>query len=172
MVCLGVFRIQAWMLITRRSASPATCSGFIQAFWASKACWSNLGNMRLAAKPGPLISSTLSIVALPILRMPALSSECHDAADRLSLVHQVECVVDLLDRHHVGDERIDVDLLVPVPVDDPRDVAPALGAAERRAHPLTAGHQLERPGRDLLAGARDADDDRLAPAAMAAFQRL
>jgi hypothetical protein len=73
MVWRGVFRIQVWMLITSLSFSPATCSGFIQPFWASKACWSNLGNMRSAAKPGPLISSTFWMVALPILRMPAPS---------------------------------------------------------------------------------------------------
>ena len=98
--------------------------------------------------------------------------ERDDAADRLALVHEMEGIVDLLDRHDVGDQRIDVDLPVHVPVDDLRHVAPALGAAERRAHPVPAGDELERARRDLLAGARDADDHRLAPAAMAAFQRL
>jgi hypothetical protein len=34
-----------------------------------------------------------------------------------------------------------------------------------------AGDELERPGRNLLAGAGDADDDALAPAAVAAFER-
>ena len=34
------------------------------------------------------------------------------------------------------------------------------------------GDELERPRADLLAGAGDADDDRDAPAAMAAFERL
>ena len=34
------------------------------------------------------------------------------------------------------------------------------------------GHQLERPRRDLLPCSGDADDDRLPPAAMRAFQRL
>ena len=68
-------------------------------------------------------------------------------------MHEVEGVVDLLDRHGVGDERIDVDLALHVPVDDLRHVAPALGAAERGAEPLPSRHQLERPRRDLLAGA-------------------
>src|SRR5690606_11189004 len=35
----------------------------------------------------------------------------------------------------------------------------------------TAGEQLERPGGDFLTGARDADDDGLAPAPVGAFQR-
>src|SRR6185436_17040581 len=63
------------------------------------------------------------------------------------------------------------DLAVHVPVDDPRHVAPAARAAERRAFPLPAGDELERPGRDLGARRRD-DDDRLAPALVAALERL
>ncbi len=105
-------------------------------------------------------------------RHGACSLERDDAADRLALVHQVEGVVDLLERHDVGDQRIDVDLAVHVPVDDLGHVAPALGAAEGRALPDPPRDELERPRRDLLAGAGDADDDRLAPAAMAAFERL
>src|SRR4051812_33122602 len=170
MVCLGVLTTQVWTEPTSRSVPGSTWSGTIQPFWASKASWLNFGNMRAGLKPEPQISSTFSMVVFPSLRM--LASEGDDAADRLSLVHQMEGVVDLLDRHHVGDQRIDVDLAVHVPVDDLRHVAPSLGAAERRAHPLPAGHQLERTRGDLLAGAGDADDDRLAPAAMAAFQRL
>src|SRR5215217_7323046 len=175
MVCLGVLTIQVWTEPTSRSEPGSTWSGTIQLFWASKASWLNLGNMRAGLKPAPQISSTFSMVAPPSLRTvmawPPLS-ERDDAADRLSLVHQVEGIVDLLDRHHVGDERIDVDLLVHVPVDDLRHIAPALGAAEGRAHPVPAGDELEGTRGDLLAGAGDADDHRLAPAAMAAFQRL
>src|SRR5215468_6536497 len=146
MVCRGVLTIQVCTLPTSRSLPGSTCSGTIQLFWASKASWLNLGNMRVGLKPAPQISSTFSMVVFPSLRMAA--SEGDDAADRLALVHEVEGVVDLLDRHHVGDQRIDVDLLVHVPVDDLRHIAPSLGAAERRAHPVPACHQLERPRRD------------------------
>ena len=59
-----------------------------------------------------------------------------------------------------------------VPVDDLRHVGAAARAAEGRALPDAAGDELERPRRDFLARGRDADDDALAPAAMAAFQRL
>ena len=45
-------------------------------------------------------------------------------------------------------------------------------AAEGGALPDAAGDELERAGGDLLAGLGDADDDALAPAAMAAFERL
>ncbi len=59
----------------------------------------------------------------------------------------------------MGDEIVDVDLAVHVPVDDLRHVGAAARAAEGRALPDPAGDQLERPGRDLLARAGDADDD-------------
>ena len=48
----------------------------------------------------------------------------------------------------------------------------AARAAEGRAFPDPAGHELERPRRDFLPGAGDADDHRHAPALVAAFQRL
>ena len=63
-------------------------------------------------------------------------------------------------------------LLVHVPVDDLRHVGAAARAAERRALPHAAGDELERPRLDLLARAGDADDDRHAPAAVAALERL
>src|SRR4029079_18310734 len=66
----------------------------------------------------------------------------------------------------------DVDLAVHVPVDDPRHVGAAARAAERGPAPDAPGDQLERARLDLLAGAGDADDGRLAPAAVAALQRL
>ena len=95
-----------------------------------------------------------------------------DGADRLARVHQVERLVDALERQLVRDQRVDLDLAVHVPVDDARHVGAAARAAERRALPDAAGDQLERARRDLLAGAGDADDDAHAPAAMAALERL
>src|SRR4029077_15554035 len=63
-------------------------------------------------------------------------------------------------------------LAIHIPVDDFGHVGTAAGAAERRALPDPAGHELEWPRGDLLAGFRHADNDRYAPAAMAGFQRL
>jgi len=48
-----------------------------------------------------------------------------------------------------------------------RDVGTAARTAECRALPDAAGDQLKRAGCDLRAGRGDADDDGLAPAAMA-----
>src|SRR3546814_5120161 len=44
--------------------------------------------------------------------------------------------------------------------------------AERGAAPGPPGHQLERPGGDLLAGPGDADDDALAPSLVSTFKGL
>src|SRR6185312_5538248 len=101
-----------------------------------------------------------------------VGSERHDGADRLAPVHEIECFVDLLERHHVRDEIVDVDLLVHVPVDDLRDIRAAPRTAERGALPYPAGHELERPGLDLLSRPGDPDDHRHTPAAVAAFERL
>src|SRR5579872_7455202 len=90
----------------------------------------------------------------------------HDAADALALAHQVERLVDAGERHGVGDHRVDRDLAGHVPVDDLRHLRAAARAAERGAAPEAAGDELKRPCRDLLAGAGDADDNALAPAAM------
>src|SRR5271156_4663633 len=87
-------------------------------------------------------------------------------------MHQLERVVDFLKWHLVRDQIVDVDLAVHVPVDDPRHVGAAAGAAEGRALPDAAGHQLEWPGLYFLPGACDPDDDRDTPAAMTALQRL
>src|SRR4029077_10149497 len=93
-------------------------------------------------------------------------------ADRFAAVHEIESVVDLLERHDVRDEIVDVDPLVHVPVDDLRHIRPPACAPKRRALPNPSGDQLEGARLDLLARAGDADNDRHAPAAMAALERL
>ena len=59
-----------------------------------------------------------------------------------------------LERQLVGDQIVDVDLAVHVPVDDLRHVGAAARAAEGGALPDAAGDELERPRRDLLARRR------------------
>src|SRR5262249_7201293 len=107
-----------------------------------------------------------------LVRGCRLASIDHDGADRLALLHQLEAVVDALERERVGDEVVDVDLLLHVPIDDLGHIAAASGAAEGRALPDAAGYELKRPRRNLLAGAGDANDGRDAPALVAALERL
>src|SRR5204863_9897293 len=90
----------------------------------------------------------------------------------LARMHQIESLVDVGKRHRVGDHRIDLDLAIHVPVDDPRHVGAASRAAEGGALPHPSSDELEWPRRDLGTGWRDADNDADTPAAMADFQRL
>src|SRR6185312_7891145 len=109
----------------------------------------------------------------PVERAPNFSFSEHDyGSDGLAFVHEVEGLVDAVERHGVGDHRVDLDLPVHVPVDDLGGVGAPAGAAEGRTLPHPPGDQLERPGGDLLAGLGHADDDRGAPAAVAGLQRL
>src|SRR5271165_5424000 len=101
-----------------------------------------------------------------------MPSKQGDAAYGFAGMHQIERVVDLLDGHRVRDQVVDVDLAVHVPVHDLGHVGAAAGAAEGGALPHPPGDELERPRLDRLAGARDADDHRNTPAAMAALERL
>src|SRR5688500_13449075 len=130
-------------------------------------------------------SSCLRVMPFPGLAQPTalhplggrrgrtfVTSVDDNAADRLAGVHEVERLVDVAKRHGVGDEVVDVDLALHVPVDDPRDIGAASRAAERGALPDAPGDELEGTRADLLAGACDADDDRRAPAAVTAFERL
>ncbi len=61
------------------------------------------------------------------------------APNRLPLMHQVERIIDAFERHLVGNQVVDIDPPVHVPVDDLRHVAAALRAAERGAFPRASG---------------------------------
>ena len=87
-------------------------------------------------------------------------------------MHQVEALVDLLERQRVGDHRVDLDLAVHVPVDDLRHVGAAARAAEGGAlpdRPVTSWN-----GRVAISLPASATPMMIAdaPAAVAAFQRL
>src|SRR5579862_626914 len=96
----------------------------------------------------------------------------HDAANGFTAVHEVEAFVDPLERQTVSNQIVDVDLALHVPIDDPRHIGAAAGAAECGSLPDPSSHQLKRAGTDLGAGRSHADDDALAPAAMTALERL
>src|SRR3546814_19828971 len=85
-------------------------------------------------------------------------------------MNQVEALVDLLQRQHMGDHRIDLDLAVHVPVDDPGNVGAALSAAKGCPLPDAAGDELERAGADFLPRFGHADDGSFPPAARTTFE--
>ena len=59
------------------------------------------------------------IIDFSALSEPSIND---DAPDALALVHQLEPLVDVRQRHGVRDHRIDLDLALHVPVDDFRHV--------------------------------------------------
>src|SRR3569623_2981859 len=99
-------------------------------------------------------------------------SEHHHRAYRFAVMHDIETLIDVVERKRMGDEIVDVDLTFHVPGVDLRHLAAAARAAEGAAFPDPAGHELERPRRDFRPGRRPAADHRYAPAHVAAFQRL
>src|SRR3954454_15422469 len=90
--------------------------------------------------------------AYPPCVLSSLISEHDNRTDRLALMHEIESMVDLVQLEDMRDHRIDFDLSVHVPVDDFRHIGATACAAKGRAFPDAAGHQLERPGGDFLAG--------------------
>src|SRR5690606_5263868 len=100
------------------------------------------------------------------------SSVHHHRTDGFAALHEFEAIIDLLEFKLVGDQVVDVDLAIHIPVDDFRHIGPAARAAECRAFPFAAGDRLERPGGDFGARFSHADNDGLPPTTVAAFQRL
>src|SRR5262249_52227681 len=109
-------------------------------------------------------------------RMRAASSQKwsidDDAADRFTRSHQIKTLVDVLQRERMGDQIVDVDLPLHVPVDDFWYVGASLGAAKGGSLPHTTGHQLEGASGNFLTRSGDADDHTDAPPPVAAFKRL
>jgi hypothetical protein len=87
-----------------------------------------------------------------------------DRADPVLLVHEVEALVDLVERDAVGEERVDVDVPVEVALHELRHLVAALHPAEARARHPAARDQVARDDVQRLALARDAGDGAQAPA--------
>src|SRR5579863_10711637 len=101
------------------------------------------------------------------MRQSRPSSIYDDAADALSLIHQVKCLVDLRKGHGVRDHGVDLDLPLHVPIDDFRHISASACPAKGGAFPDASGHQLEWACRYFSTGRGDANNDGLPPAAMA-----
>src|SRR5437667_11628116 len=87
-------------------------------------------------------------------------------------MHQVEPLVDLGEGELVGDQIVDSDLTIHIPVDDLRDVGAASRTAKGGSLPNAAGDQLKWSGRNFLTRPCDTDDDADTPAAVATLERL
>ena len=72
----------------------------------------------------------------------------------------------------MGDEVIDIDLPVHVPVDNLGNISAPLCPAKSRPFPNTSSYQLKRARRNLFTGTGNANDNTLPPAFVAALERL
>src|SRR3569623_925755 len=70
--------------------------------------------------------------------------ERHHPADRFPAFHHLESLVDVIERHHVGEHWVDLDFALLVPVDALRHIGAAARAAEGGAFPDAPGDELER----------------------------
>src|SRR5579863_3762945 len=86
-------------------------------------------------------------------------------------MHQLEGIVDLVQRQHFADHFVDLDLAIEVAIHVARQLRAALDAAECRAAPNATGYQLERTSRYFLARARNTDDNRFTPSLVTTLQR-
>jgi hypothetical protein len=96
----------------------------------------------------------------------------HDTADGFAALHQIKSFIDFFKRHGVGNEIVDIDLAIHIPIHDFGHVSTAACATEGRAFPLPTGDELKWAGADFSARFGDTNDDALAPALMGALQRL
>src|SRR3954447_24663288 len=93
-----------------------------------------------------------------------LPGKLDDAANPVLGVHEVEPLVDLVEREPVRDEGRYVDLAFERALDELRDLVAALDAAERGAADAPAGDQIARDDVERLALAGHAGDGAQAPA--------
>src|SRR3954468_7042838 len=91
-------------------------------------------------------------------------SEFDHAADPVLGLHQLEAVVDVVERDAVGDEGVDVDVAVQIALHEPGDLVAALDAAERGAGHAPAGDEQARDDVQRLALAGHAGHGAQAPA--------
>src|ERR687898_3567444 len=119
-----------------------------------------------AFSPGqspPPVRSPIRAIARGSLRQTAQRaigglSEVDDGADAVLLLHQLEALVDLVERDVVRQQRRDVDLARQPPVDERRHLLAALQAAERGARDAPSRDQEARDDVERLALARPAGD--------------
>src|ERR1700689_5112330 len=89
------------------------------------------------------------------------TSKFNHCAYGLALMHQVESLVDAMQWQGMGDQWIDRDLALHVPIHDLGYLGPATHSAKGGALPDPAGNELEGPGLYFLSCPRNSDDDAL-----------
>src|SRR2546421_5676785 len=100
------------------------------------------------------------------------SPVANDVAVAAVFFHPLEGVVDLFEGDEFGDQLIDFDFALHIPVDEAGELAAAAAAAEGGAGEDAAGDQHPRGDTDVLSRPGNADESALAAAVMDRLERL
>ena len=87
-------------------------------------------------------------------------------------MHKIERAIDVGERHLMGDQWINLNLFIHVPIDNLWDVGAAARPTKSRAFPDPSGDQLEWASGNFSTRCGNADDDRHSPPLVTALQRL
>lgn len=87
------------------------------------------------------------------------SLERYDTANRFTLVHEVKRVVDIIQRHGVRNQVINIDFALHVPIDYLRNIGSSFSSPKRRTSPHSTGDQLEWACTDFFTSPSDTNDD-------------
>ena len=85
-------------------------------------------------------------------------------------MHQIECFVDFVQRHFVGNQVVYIDFPIHVPVHDLGYIGSTFGTTERGTAPDSSCNKLERSCTNFLASSGHSDNDALAPTLVTAFE--
>ena len=87
-------------------------------------------------------------------------------------MHQVKTLVDVFQRHCVGNHWIDFDFAIHVPVHNFWHISTTLRTTEGSPAPIAAGDELEWASGNFLTSTSNADDDGCTPTLVTAFKRI
>src|SRR6516225_6446976 len=100
-------------------------------------------NSRQCGPTLPTSTAACEPIIRPTFSTATRRSLYDDAPDALALLHQLEPLLDVRQRHSVRDHRIDLDLAVHVPVDDFRHVGAAAELWPRAAGATRFGSVIQ-----------------------------
>src|SRR4051812_47125139 len=134
-----------WMRSCRPSRTPRTGSSASSKRTAnSSTAASSPGGSTMAAARRTSSASVIWLGSIGMETVLPRRLQLDHAPDAVLVMHQLEAVVDLVERDPVRDERVDVQITVEVALDELRDLVAALDAAERRAADAPAGDLVAR----------------------------
>ncbi|BEM34829.1 hypothetical protein SME06J_35210 [Serratia marcescens] len=79
--------------------------------------------------------------------------------DRFTIMHELEGIIDFIQRHGVGHKRLQLDFAIHSIFDHTGQLCTPFHSPKRGTFPYAAGNQLERTGGNLLSGPSYSNDN-------------